>query len=61
MSGFVQPIVTAFVGIVAGVVFVLFTYKSVTSGVAQRLEKEQREREQRKSTRRQGTAGLTSG
>jgi hypothetical protein len=60
MSGSFHPIVTAFLGIAAGIVFVLLTYRSVTGGVAKRLDKEQREREQRKLTRRQGPAELTN-
>jgi hypothetical protein len=56
MSGLVQPIVTVVVGLVAGIVFVIGTYKSVTGGVEQRLKKEQQAREERKLVRRQGAA-----
>lgn len=56
MSEIVQPLLTVVVGLVAGIAFVIGTYKSVSGGVTQRLKKEQEARDQRKLVRRQGAA-----
>jgi len=56
MTGFIQPILTVIVALVAGIIFVVGTYKAVTGGVAQRLEKEQEQRKRHKLVRRQGAA-----
>jgi hypothetical protein len=58
-----KPAAIALVGLIAGFISIRGTYKSVTEGVAQKLAKDQREREERRRrlTERHGIAELPNG
>lgn len=60
MIDIVKPLLTVAVGLTAGIIFVVGTYRSVTGGVAQRLKKEQEARDERKLVRRQETVSRAS-
>jgi Tfp pilus assembly protein PilE len=54
-------LVIAILSVIALPAFVLSVYNQVTAGVSATLEKEQREREQRKLRRRRESAKLSNG